>query len=301
MGEATLYQFIVNPVAGNGKGKTVWEKTKDILYKKNIAYKVSFTTKENNMKEIMESMLQQKKIQTLIIIGGDGTLHLAINNGLLNLGLPIGVIPAGSGNDFARTMNIPTNYEQALKRILNNKFTTIDILSIDKIYCINAVGIGFDAEVAAKANHSWLKKVLNMVKLGHLSYILLALRMFFYYTPSKVTVMLDNKRKVINDVWLIAVANSPYYGGGLKICPSAKNNDGKLNICLISGKSRLELIPLFYKVFKGDHQNHSNVTMLKGKNIKIECEKQLNMQGDGEVIGTTPTEITIQPRAIKIL
>ncbi|MDX5476289.1 MAG: diacylglycerol kinase family lipid kinase [Bacillaceae bacterium] len=301
MGEATLYQFIVNPVAGNGKGKSVWEKTKEILHKKNINYKVSFTMKENNMKEIMESVLQEKDIHTLIIIGGDGTLHLAINHGLLSLGFPVGVIPAGSGNDFARTMNIPTNYEKALERIWKNKFTTIDILSIDKMFCINAVGIGFDAEVAKKTNRSWLKRILNTVKLGHLSYILVALRMFFSYTPSQVTVILDNKSKVINDVWLVAVANSPYYGGGLKICPAAKNNDGKLNICFISGKSRLELISLFYKVFKGDHQKHSNVTMLKGKNVKISCEKPLNMQGDGEVIGTTPTAITIQPRALKIL
>ncbi|WP_157842725.1 MULTISPECIES: diacylglycerol/lipid kinase family protein [Bacillus] len=296
-----MYQFIVNPVAGNGKGKVVWEKTKKILHNKNKEYKVSFTKQENNMEDIFSTFEKDNEIKTIIIIGGDGTLHLAINHGLLEIGIPIGVIPAGSGNDFARTMKIPTKYEEALERIFKNKATSIDILSIGDRSCMNAVGIGFDAEVAEKTNRSKMKRLLNIVKLGHLSYILVALRMFFSYTPSHVTVTLDNKRKVIENVWLVAVANSPYYGGGLKICPAAKNDDGKLNICLVSGKSRLELIPLFYKVFKGAHSNHPNVTMLKGKKVQIECGKPLNMQGDGESLGTTPTEITIIPRALNIL
>ncbi len=291
----------MNPVAGNGKGKVVWEKTKKILHNKNKEYKVSFTKQENNMEDIFSTFEKDNEIKTIIIIGGDGTLHLAINHGLLEIGIPIGVIPAGSGNDFARTMKIPTKYEEALERIFKNKATSIDILSIGDRSCMNAVGIGFDAEVAEKTNRSKMKRLLNIVKLGHLSYILVALRMFFSYTPSHVTVTLDNKRKVIENVWLVAVANSPYYGGGLKICPAAKNDDGKLNICLVSGKSRLELIPLFYKVFKGAHSNHPNVTMLKGKKVQIECGKPLNMQGDGESLGTTPTEITIIPRALNIL
>mgnify|MGYP005762343435 CR=1 FL=1 len=111
MGEVILYQFIVNPVAGNGKGKKVWEKTKETLQKRNESFKVSFTQKENNMKHIIKSICEEKELNAIIIIGGDGTIHLAINHGILNLDLPVGVIPAGSGNDFARTMNIHTNYE----------------------------------------------------------------------------------------------------------------------------------------------------------------------------------------------
>jgi len=105
------------------------------------------------------------------------------------------------------------------------------------------------------------------------------------FKPSSLTVTIDDQEYFYKNVWIMAVANNRYYGGGMKICPDAVNDDGKFDICIIKDLTRLRLLKLFPTIFSGKHLNYPEfVEVKKGKNILISTEKELTIQADGELL-----------------
>ncbi|AST91867.1 MULTISPECIES: diacylglycerol/lipid kinase family protein [Sutcliffiella] len=298
-----MFYFIVNPTSGDGLGKNVWEEVRKRLEKEQVSYNYYVTEPQKGKleKHLWNTVLKEDMyISAVVVVGGDGTINETINI-LQATSIPIGVIPAGTGNDFARANNIPNDCALALDRILQVNTGTIDLLHSNFGHFGNVIGVGFDAQVAELTNRSRLKHYMNKWKLGKHSYIINALRLFLTYKPSTVKINIDGSVKIIDDVWLIAVANSQFYGGGLKICPSARNSDGKLDICIISSKTKLKLLKLFYKVFMGSHIFEKEVMLLQGINISISSDVRLHIQGDGEVLGETPITISVKKNALFII
>ncbi|MCT8138967.1 acylglycerol kinase family protein [Anaerobacillus sp. CMMVII] len=145
-----MYLFIINN--HSGKGTKVWKKVLPLLDKWDIQYKSYFITKPE---EMLEFNLDINSIDTkaLVVVGGDGTIHHALKY-IENTAIPLGVIPAGSGNDFARALNIPKNSHLALLKILEGKLQHIDLLKVNNHSCATVVGVGFDANVAQLVNQS---------------------------------------------------------------------------------------------------------------------------------------------------
>lgn len=294
-----MYYFIVNKTSGNGKGANVWSKVQKLLKAKGVEYQVLFTDGTENDRKLVESNIGLE-CTAVVVIGGDGTIH-GVANALAYKNVPLGIIPAGSGNDFARSLQIPKDHEGALNRILTGKVKKMDLGRVGQEYFITIAGIGFDGKVAKVTNESKMKKLLNKMSLGSLSYIYSLIKVLFTYQPTTVTIKIDERIHRFSEVWMISIANLPFYGGGIKICPDAIADDGLLDICILHGVNRWELLMVFPRAFSGSHITHKNVTMLKGKDIFITPEKDLVIQCDGEIVAHNPIALTVEKEALHIL
>ncbi|WP_078379085.1 diacylglycerol/lipid kinase family protein [Sutcliffiella halmapala] len=294
-----MYYFIVNKTSGNGKGWRVWGNVENLLKKRSISYKVVFTEGSDRDADLVES-ISPFELKAIIVVGGDGTIH-GVANSLVHKKIPLGIIPAGSGNDFARSLQIPMNYVEALERILVGSIKEIDIGKVGEEYYITIAGIGFDGKVAQVTNESKSKKLLNKLNLGSLAYVYSLIKVLFTYKPTTVKLKIDRVEKIYHDVWMISVANLPFYGGGIKICPDAKADDGLLDLCIVHGVGRWELLLVFPRAFSGSHITHRNVTIQKGKDIILEPYDELTIQCDGEIIKQQRIALTIEEKALFIL
>lgn len=295
-----MYCFIVNKAAGNGQAIRFLNHIENILLNNNVQYCIRFTEKVGHATEIVQDLVRSRQASVIVAVGGDGTVHEVIN-GLVGTDIPLGIIPAGSGNDFCKSLDIPLRYEHALQRILNDDRKLLDIGKINSKYFATVAGAGFDGKVAYVTNRSRFKKVLNYIRLGRISYIVGVLKVLSNYKPINVELKIDQQLYSIPNVWLIAVANSPYYAGGMAICPDAKNNDGQLDICVVHEISRWGLLRIFPSVFKGKHVLNSSIKMYRGKEIEILSEIPLMIHGDGESIGQTPTHIHLEPKSLYVV
>ena len=234
-------------------------------------------------------------IEGIIIWGGDGTFHQAINH-LQSYRLPFGLVPAGSGNDLARALNIPFHKEKAVRRILAHQKKPHDILRNNGEIVHSVMSLGIDALTALKAANSPIKKFLNSLKLGKITYILAFLQEWRHFTPFTMTLMTDEGKPVVyQKVWLTAFATSPYYGGGIPINPSAVPNDGETNVTIVHSVSRFKLLFYLPAIFLKQHVKLQCVTVLSGQTFHIQPEGRQTLQGDGEkLLFSTGTIETLQ-------
>lgn len=270
--------FIVNPVAGRNKSLKIWN---DIRVHIKYAFNYVLTTEPGNATKVAANA-QNQGFTRVVAVGGDGT------------DIELGIIPAGTGNDFVKTLKIPQTPIEALTVLENGYADTVDIGKHEKGYFINVAGAGFDAEVVNTTNVSL--KFLS----GPLAYIISVVWNLIRYCPREAIVEIDGKiyhRKL----WLAVAANGQYFGGGMRISPDALINDGLFDICLVNEMSRLEILKFLPKVFSGGHKNHRAFEVLRGKHVKIEFAAPTIAQIDGEVLGSTPIQFYIMPKALKVI
>ena len=289
-----LYSFIVNKVSGNGRAFKIWRRVETLLQEKKLNYLVRFTKTAKHATLLAKELASRGDIKAIVAVGGDGTIHEVIN-GLAGSNIPLGVIPAGSGNDFCRNLEIPLRCERALERILKHERKKIDIGRINDRYFGTVAGIGFDGKVADMINRSSYKKLFNFVRLGGVSYIAGVMNVLWTYKPIDVQLTIDQMPYHLTNVWMIAVANSRFYAGGMNICPEADYHDGLFDICVVQHLTKMELIRMFPTVFSGRHIHHPSVNMFRGKEMEVLTESPLMIHGDGETIGQTPAKLTVEP------
>jgi diacylglycerol kinase (ATP) len=303
-----LFGFIINPLSGNGKGASVWAGVQVDLERKNISYKYAATTRRGEASELVRNMMVQHTITTLIIVGGDGTVHEAIAGlwltGELGRACRIGVIPAGTGNDFVRAHGIPHDPYKALSNVLlpDAPVRRIDVIvSNQDFIAVNSIGAGFDGMVAKLTNEAGYKKLFNRLGLGQLSYFITMLRVFLMYKPTAMQLVLDGSNYKLPNTWLTAVTNIPYYGGSMQICPQAVPDDGFMDIMVIQSPGRLRLFPIMLSVYAGKHTRHPAVSFYRAQSVTVRSESPLLAQTDGEQADTTPFSIQVAPSALAII
>jgi len=242
----------------------------------------------------------RKGVTTMIVVGGDGTIH-EVAKELVYKDVSVGIIPTGSGNDFARSLGVPMNGMKALERIFAHDAKQVDLLDLGGHYCLTVTGIGFDGQIAKHANASVYKRYFNQFRLGGVAYIASMLATLNTYQPTVVKVTMDGKVRKFYEVWLVAVANGPNYAGGIQICPGAVHDDGFLNVCIIHGLKKWELLRLLPKAYKGKHELENHVTFLKGKDAYIESNPPVLVQSDGELIMESPIHIHVEKDALRVV
>lgn len=294
-----LYCFIVNKVSGNGRSLKIWNKVEKILLKKNVLYCVHFTEKPKHATLIVKELVNEKRKCIIVVVGGDGTIHEVIN-ALIGSKTPLGIIPAGSGNDFSRGLGISLKHDKALDRILYGESKIIDIGIINSTYFCTVAGIGFDGEVAYVSNKSIYKKLFNIIRMGHITYIINTINVLFKFNPTDISVVIDKKFYKFQKVWLVAVANLPFYGGGLAICPDAVCTDGLFDICIVHGMNKLQFLNVLKLVIKGKHISSPSIKIIRGSELEINSSTPLRMHGDGELIGHTPVQLKIKPHKLHV-
>jgi len=304
------FYFIINPKARNGDSLRVWGKVETKLMDDKIPYLAYFTEYHGHAIQLAAQIAEGNNEQKVIIaVGGDGTISEVMNGIAKYNNITLGFVPGGSGNDFARGFQIPTNPEEALKvilRLMNEEVPSIDIGRItmkdhSEHYFINNMGAGFDALISYEVNHSKTKAWLNKLSLGRLVYVYFLLKKLFSYKCTTIDLSIDGKRHILEQTWFVTVSNQPYYGGGMMIAPNAVPNDGLLDITVVHRLSKLKLLLVFISVFWGKHIHFKEVQTFKGRMVTIHSASSLYVHADGEDIGFTPLNIHVQTKSLKVL
>lgn len=291
--------LIINPTAGRGRaGKQIPEIRRQLGAKaENWAWQ---HTKKRGDATAMAREAAQSGVPLVIAVGGDGTLHEVVN-GVLGSGATVGLIPFGTGNDFARALGLFGSLETACKALTEGVVKHIDIGVIEgvgtegKRHFLVLTGTGFDARTAQTVNEG--VKHLS----GPLAYVWGAILTLRNFDPFALTLTLDDQppRKV--QAMFASFANTETTGGGMKIAPGATIDDGVLDICLVETVSKPTLLYQLSQVFSGKHVHHPSVTMLRAKTISVDADPPQPLLIDGEVCGTTPATITLLPAALPFL
>jgi YegS/Rv2252/BmrU family lipid kinase len=299
--------IIVNPNAGNGKGKKDWEKISILLNKKALSFDVKFTERKGHAIHFTIEGIAAG-YRKIITVGGDGTLNEVVNGVFLSGVCPtteisLALIPVGTGNDWGRMFGIPLNYERDIDIIVENKQLLHDVGLISyydgpekkERYFINIAGLGFESVVVKRTNQQ--KDLGHSGKLIYFYNLLLSL---ISYKNTRAEIIIDNE-KIRANVFSLNVGNGRYCGGGMRQTPRAVPDDGLLDVTIINGMGKFEIIRNLKILYDGTILRHPKIEGYKCKNIKVSSDSVMYAEADGESLGQTPAEFNIIPAGIKIV
>ena len=284
---------IVNPIAGNHKCKRSIPEITSKLLEKGIAHHLQVSKYHGHVTKLALEA-KERGCKRIIVCGGDGTINEAIH-ALVDSDVRLGVLPLGTGNDFARTLGIKEDLDFACNVLRDEKVRKVDLVKVngDKYYG-SVGGIGFDAEVA-----SWANRYKRFAP-GATIYLLAILAKLFTYKFKKVAIAHDTGNHT-GEILMAAIGNTEWYGGGINITPTAIIDDGILDICVVQKINKLKLLLFFPSVLKGTHTRFSEVKLYRTKKISISSETPLQLLGDGEILGETPVSLEVIPQALNII
>ena len=286
---------IVNPQANRGRAALVGEQVFEALAKAGIAAINLSATSALEAKKKAEELISLQEISALIAVGGDGTSQLCAGIAVPNQ-ISLGIVPAGSGNDQARELNIDLHDTQAaVKNIVDSLDTPrrVDAMKVSvsgkEIWSIGSISAGFDALCATRANSlRWPK--------GPNSYIAALLLELPSFKAIEYHLDVDGEKRVI-EAMLCGVANAKSFGGGMMISPNSEITDGELEVFILHKVSRARLLRIFPTVYKGKHLRFPEVEIFKAKSIKISNDNY-PVTCDGELVGNAPFSAEVHPGAL---
>jgi diacylglycerol kinase (ATP) len=238
----------------------------------------------------------------LVAVGGDGTAHEAVN-GLLRAGggAELALLPQGTGDDFARALGVPGDFEQALALAREGATRTIDAgrvtyeteaRSAESYFCSMA-GVGMSGAVA--------RRLLTTTKVlgGKVAGLIATFAVFSRWTNVELRVDVDGESRtgLMEDV---LVANTEYHNGGMRLCPDASPEDGVFDVLLLGDVTKLDLLLTLPKLYRGTHLPHPKAELLRGRAVTVESDVPLPIELDGEQPGTTPVRFEVVPGALRV-
>ncbi len=288
-----MLHFIVNPHSGGNQGKNTAEKVtkvKNYLQNKKVGYEIHYTEYKGHAKEMTEKLTSEKN-QTIIVMGGDGTLHEVINGFNDFETCQMGLIPSGTGNDFATCLGLSENVEDCLDLFLNTEPKFTDFMQLPSIRCINVAGMGIDVEV--------LKKYESLKKKTKAGYAKCLIKTLFTYKCEDFKSKINGAISTLKS-FIACVANGTMFGGGLRVCPEASVSDGALNFVAVKSMCKLKLPKALSMLKKGTILNHPNVIHEKCDKIKIEGLVPKTINCDGELYDNIPFEVEVIHNKLKM-
>jgi YegS/Rv2252/BmrU family lipid kinase len=232
-------------------------------------------------------------VDMIVVAGGDGTLNAAAP-GVMKAQKPLGIIPAGTANDLARTLGIPTDLEGALDVIVQGHIRAIDIGSVNDELYFNVASIGMSAELALELTPE-LKR-----RFGRLGYALAAMRVLIRARPFRARIK-SADREVISLTLQVAVGNGRYYGGGNIVTRDAEIDDERLDLYSLEFVRAWRLVLMLRSFRRGEHVARREVRDLKGTRFAIETRRPRPVNADGEIVTHTPAVFEVLPRAIEVI
>jgi diacylglycerol kinase (ATP) len=283
--------LLTNPTAGKGKGARTAARALPRLLE--AGYDVR-SLAGRSPEEAMELARQcvADGIEALVVCGGDGMVHLGVQ-AVAGTDTPLGIIPAGTGNDVARYLDLPrSDPALAADVVARGKERVIDLARVGSVHFVTVLAAGFDAIVNERANAmAWPK--------GQMRYNLATLAELRVLAPIPYVLELDGVEERL-EATLVAVGNGPSFGGGLRITEGAELDDGMLDVVVIRPLSKLGLLRTYPKLFKGTHVHAPQYQHHRVRRVTV-AAPGIVAYADGERIGALPLTIEVVPGALRVL
>lgn len=289
--------LVVNPTAGGQRAARIGEFIRRDLGERQIPFvDLSGATATEALEQIREAV-RIDAIDRLVAVGGDGMVNLAVN-ALAGTGVPLVIVPAGSGNDLAAAVGVPCgDPSAALDLMLTGATHTLDAAKVTGAdgavsWFFGVLAGGFDAVVNERANGiRWAR--------GSAKYTVSALLELPVFRPIPYRITIDGTSHD-GGAMLVAVANTTSYGGGMKVVPTAAIDDGLLDVLILDELSKPTFIRVFPRVFSGRHVSHPAVRIIRGRRIELDAPG-IVAYADGERIGPLPRTVEVAPGAMRIV
>jgi diacylglycerol kinase (ATP) len=284
---------ILNPVAGRHAGPRAWQRARNGCSA--VADWECATTERPGHARELAQMAVERGYERVIAVGGDGTVN-EVANGLAHSATLLGIIPAGTGNDVARNLGIPSDPAAAASLAASGSSRPLDLCQVETpdrtAYFVNVAGFGFDAAVAERVNR------LPKLGGGTLPYLAGVLATLWQYRSPPMRISVDG-RDIQQRVFLAAVGNLPTYGGGMRIVPGASPDDGLLDVCVVSDLSRLEVLRIMPRLYSGGHVGHPAVSIFRCRSLSADADGRVLCQADGELVGGLPARFSVLPAGLR--
>ena len=286
---------VLNPTAGGGRAAKLLPEVVATLRRLSCDRHLHVTTAPGEATTVARQFAADG-VSLVVAVGGDGTVN-EVANGLLGAGpdTSLGVLAAGRGADFARTLGSPRHADAALERIVHATPRRIDVgratfADGSSRAFINVAGLGFDAAVAERAAGSRLPG-------STVPYVSALLGALARYHNLDVVIEVDGER-IDGRALSIVVANGRYFGGGMKIAPDADLTDGLLDLAVLGDLAKTDLLRNVPRVYRGTHVTHPKFTHRTAREIRVATPEPAPIQLDGEVVGAAPVVFTVEPGAL---
>jgi diacylglycerol kinase (ATP) len=291
---------IVNPTAGGGRAARLLPWLRERLeVRPDITVEV---TRSAGHAEELARLAGRSGADRVVAVGGDGTIQ-EIVNGLCSpnhdASVALGIVPVGTGNDLARSLGLPTDPAEAWRTAMGRTLRRVDVARARngdgrERYFASAGGIGFDAHVA---------RVMADARgwgAGRPGYLLTALRELWRFENRAVGVSLDGGAPITGRVLFVAFANGSFYGGGMRIAPDARPDDGLLDVCVVGDISRAAALRQIPNLYRGTHVRHPMVAMHRAAVIDISGDAGTCTHLDGEPFGGLPLRVTLESGRLEV-
>ena len=281
--------LLVGPEAGRGRAGSVHASVVATLRAEGIEV-VEITGPDADASSCAAREAVADGAERLVVLGGDGLVHLALQ-AVAASNTVLGIVPAGTGNDFVRGLPDFAADAATAARACLGAAVPLDAIHDGRVWVASVATAGFSGDVNARAN------TLRFPR-GPSRYTVATMWELPGLTLRDVTLIVDGKTHH-HEAALLAVANTGWFGGGMQICPDADPTDGLLDVTVVADVGRIELLRFFRSVFSGRHLAHPKVHTHRGREVRIECDG-LRMWGDGEPLDTAPTTLRAVPGAIRL-
>lgn len=269
-----MYHIIFNPIAGKKKALKNLRVVEATLQQRGVAYEVHQSCDVHDAESIARRLTEAGETE-LVVLGGDGTLNEVLNGLTDPTVCKIGLVPSGTGNDFAERRGISLDPQKAIDRILDGEATPVDYIDVSGTRCMNVAGLGIDVDVLERCHRGKMK--------GKIKYLISLIKSLFTFKGYRVKIKSED-REEIHDVLICAACNGSQFGGGIKICPPAKEDDGQMDVVVVDFiKGKWKIVKAFFQLMKGRIIQYPLTTYFRCQSVTFVPETNCPIQLDGEL------------------
>ena len=289
MNESRRFAILMNPASAGGKPLRLLPQVKHELDAAGAPHRVVETRDLPHATHAARDAAEQGEV--VVALGGDGLVGTLA--GALRGTAPMGVLPGGRGNDFARAIGIPQDIPGACAVLTGGVRKALDLGDANGKAFACIASMGYDSEANRIANEARLVR-------GNLVYAYAAIRALLAWKPARFTVRLDGREHRFEG-YTVAAANTGYYGGGMHMAPAADPSDGLLEVVFIEQVSKRRFLANLPKVFKGQHVEEDTVSVHRAREVEIAANRPFDVYADGEPITTLPATVRLTRGGLSVI
>jgi YegS/Rv2252/BmrU family lipid kinase len=282
--------LLVNPTSGGGRARTLLPRVEKALDERRLSFRVEMTRSAEHAVE--EALGAADAGELPVVMSGDGLIGV-VGGALVGTSVPLGIVPGGRGNDFARVLGIPAEPEGAVEILAEGHTRLVDVGEANGKRFLGIASVGFDSDCQDIANRTKLVR-------GRWVYAYSALRALATWKPARFTLRVGEENLRFSG-WSVAAANSSTFGGGMRLAPDASLEDGEFDVVMVGQSGRLRYISNLPKVFKGTHVENEEVRIVRTSRLELSASRPFTIYADGDPLTDLPASLRVLPRALHVV